>query len=160
VEVSDWLEFYSLPHVAALGRRKMILSPPVEGKERYPRHYEVYARLVSGSTFSLSSKLTYAKAGRIMTKFAQEMGDEGGTIFVTTKNECIPFEHVARIYIDTQENEFVAIIEDSSGAGYVIERGSERRCRDALEEIAGAILQFMNQRGASGPGPGQVSATA
>jgi hypothetical protein len=144
--MSDWLEFYSLPHVAALGRRKMILSPPEEKTQRYPKHYEVYARLVSGSTFALASKISYAKAKKIMIKFAQEMGDEGGTVFVTLQDECIPFEHVARIYIDTQENEFVAIMEDSSSAHYIIERGSESRCRSALEEIAGAVLEYMQTR--------------
>jgi hypothetical protein len=158
--MSDWLEFYSLPHVAALGRRKMILSPPEEKQARYPKHYEVYARLVSGSTFSLSSRLTYAKAKRTMIKFAQEMGDEGGTIFVTLQDECVPFEHVARIYIDTQENEFVAILEDSSSAHYIIERGSERTCRSALEEIAGAIMQYMSTRRPNGNGPTVASITS
>jgi tRNA(Ser,Leu) C12 N-acetylase TAN1 len=85
-----------------------------------------------------------------MVKFAEEMGEEGGTTFLTLKDECVPFEHVARIYIDTQENEYVAIIEDSSSASYIIERGTERRCRAALEEIATAIMEHMSQRRANG----------
>jgi hypothetical protein len=148
--MSENLEFYSLPHVTALGRRKMILAPPGEKEKKYPAHYEVYARLVSGSTFSLMSKLTYGKARRAMVKFAEEMGEEGGTTFLTLKDECVPFEHVARIYVDTQENEYVAIIEDSSSASYIIERGTERRCRAALEEIATAIMEHMNARRANG----------
>jgi hypothetical protein len=151
--MTEHLEFYSMPHVAALGRRRMLLPPPGEKEKKYPAHYEVYVRLVSGSSFALVSKLTYGRARKTMVKFAEEMGEEGGTVFVTLKDECVPFEHVARIYVDTQENEFVAIMEDSSGTGYLIERGSERRCRAALEEIAGAVMEHMSARRQGNAGP-------
>lgn len=143
------IEFYSFPHVVALGRRKMLIAPEqTEGKKR--KDHEVYVRLMSGSSFTVAAPLTRKQAGKVLVKASIEMAEQTGCQFVTIDADaCIPFEHVARIYVDGQEGEFVTVLEDSSGASYVAERGSEQRCRAAVEIIGSAILQYVAQKGAA-----------
>lgn len=139
------VEFYSYPHVAAMGRRKMVVpfDPSPDNKKK---NWEVYVRLVSGSTFIMQAGLTKGGSGKLLAKLATEMAGETGCSFVTTPEAAIPFEHVARVYMDTQENAFVTVVEDSSGASYIIEEGSQAKCRAAVEMVAGAILQYIAQR--------------
>lgn len=146
--MTEGVEFYSLPHVVALGRRKMILAPKVS-QPRGASNWEVYVRLVSGSTFTLADGLTYAKAGKLFREKVRDMSEQGGSAFVTTPNACVPFEHVARIFVDTEGNEFITILEDSSSAQYEIERGGQERCVSAVEKVAGVLLQYMQQKGAA-----------
>ncbi len=144
--MSDGVEFYSFPHVVAVGRRKLLLLPDVEpGKKR--KEWEVYVRLLSGSSFSISPPLSYNKSGKEMARMAHDMGEQTGCHFVTTSQACIPFDHVARVYVDTQENGFVTIMEDSSAAQYHLESGSKLSCQKAVELIAGVILQYIQTRG-------------
>ncbi len=139
------VEFYSYPHVTAIGRRKMVMRGDVVDGVR-PKEWEVYVRLVSGSSFIAATSLTRKGSGKVMGQLTTEMAEETGCTFVTTSEAAVVFEHVARVYVDTQENEFVTLLEDSSGASYQLDRGSKAKCQGAVEIVAQAILQYMNQK--------------
>lgn len=145
--MSDQIEFYSFAHVVAVGRRKMLLPPqPVAGGK--VKDWEVYVRLLSGSSFSVAQGLGRKSSARELGKIVHDMGEVTGCTFITVDGEdCIPFEHVARLFVDGQENEFATILEDSSGAQYTLQKGSKVSCQSAVEMVAGTILQYLQQKG-------------
>lgn len=122
----------------------MVLPP--ESEEGKRREWEVYARLISGNSFVLADKLTRKGSGKTLGAIVGNMMEQTNSVFVTTSEAAIVFEHVARVYVDTQENEFVTMLEDSSGESYELDRGSQAKCRASVELVASTILQHMNQK--------------
>lgn len=137
MSMSD-VDFLNLTHVCAFGIRKMLLKTE-------KRNWEVYARLTSGSSFAMMENLSHKKAKTELMRLAKTVMESSPISFVRAKDDedLIPMGKVARVYVDSQVDYHVVMVEDTSGTSYLIRTGSKEQCEQDVKELTQSIV--MNQ---------------
>ena len=128
-----------LDHLVSLGRRQNAFV--AEGEPAW----EAFARHVSGSETLLGYNGTEEEATACLRRTSRLLSRDGIRLLIT-KDDLINLLCVVRVYVDSQENEFVIVVEDVLGNNYLVEKGSESACINGAETLANVIYEASQER--------------
>lgn len=131
-------EHLSLKHVIAVGKRQAF--PYGEDGED---SWEVFVRLASGADAIVAFDGTAQQANSVLKRTLAELGAADLHFVVTGDDVYLNTHSVERVYVDTQENAWVVLVEDVKGNGYLLERGSRAECEASAAALAEAISSYL-----------------
>ncbi len=116
--------------------------------------WEVYAKLTNGSEFLFGINGTEPQAQELLQAVLHYALVQGQAFKLTTEGEYVNLFNIVRYYVDGEANDYVALLEDRSGASWVILRSAKRReCSALIKQVSNvvAILELEKKHDLTGP---------
>lgn len=135
-------EFFSVSHAVSINLRKDIWG---QGKQKW----EVFLRLTSGSQIVMAREGTKKEARAYAKVMADNIMQLTGCALMLTNGgtTLLVLDAVTRVYVDSQENGFVTLVEDVSSVTHQVHHGNKKVCEDAMAKIAQGIVMYQAQKG-------------
>ena len=122
-------------NVVAIGKRSNVY---LSGNKTW----EVYARLSNRSEFLFGIKGLESEASALLLAVLRYASLAGQAFTETTEGDYVNVFCIVRYYVDGEPGDFVALIEDESGASWPILTGTHAQCTQAIHDLSAQVAML------------------